>query len=413
MNPNISASAHPKTDAPPSYQEAIGNNHHSIEELAKKFIFNAETISQSNRLDIEPCRKSLFARVIKQLNKRIPKPFILPIELSVLTNPKDHSHWDWEEWQRNATLRGYDKGYDFIEIIGEKIGKDDTRKLLLYFLPQINQKHFNRTHIDCILDDPDENPFKTVYYILKTSCIPAKDFIEAAISKGLVDEELINKIYTHDLRHPACLLTHEASNSQLPDYRTSYNELEVNTARNLAGEFFTTTIANGSKTHADRSKLMRQFTSILNETYRCEISVLGINPEQFGNNPTEVSESDWLTWQMALYDKDCDEDSKLFEPRNEEIIEKVKKILLESNLTQNMLYTAFKSSPDILDLNFDFGEEDLNSEDLLKYSFMMCSTRCQPVTKIITGLIETGCLTQETIDAIYSLGLNNLSNAID
>ncbi|USE34775.1 hypothetical protein [Endozoicomonas sp. SCSIO W0465] len=407
MNLNNSAPVYP-TDPPPTYQEAIGKSDHSIEDLAKKFIINTETICESNRLDIKQCRKSLFARVIKQLNERIPEPFILPIELSVLTNPTDYNRWDWEQWQRNVNLYGRDKGYEAIEEIGEMIRPDDTRKFLLDFLPKIVQKRFDHASIDCILSD---RPFEAVSGIFRVHCIPAKDFIVAAISKGLVDEGLANKIYAKACKNPASSCTPGASNSQLPDYRASFSELEVNTARKLAGEFFTMATAQGYETHADRMQLMRRFTSILNETYQCEISVMGINPEQFGNNPTRVTESDWLTWQMAVYQ----EDGEYFMPRDEEIIEKIEWLLSEdSDLTPQVLYTAFKSSPDILDLKFDFGEEDLNSgKDLLESSLAICRTRCQPVTKILTGLIKFGCLSKETIDAIYSLGLNNLSNAID
>lgn len=403
MNLNNSVSVR-QTDAPPTYEEAVGKSHHSIEQLAQNFIINAEKISESNQLDIKQCRKSLFARVIKQLNERIQEPFVLPIELSVLTNPTDANRWDWQQWQRNANLYGYDKGYDAIEEIGEMIGPDDARKLLFDFLPGIDQK-FDYLHIDYILD---REPFRAVSEILRSKCIPANNFIVAAISKGLVDEKLIDKIYVEAFQGPASSFTHGASTNQPPDYRTSLNELEVNTARKLAGEFFTMAIADGYKTYADRMKLMRQFTSILNDNYRCDISVMGLHPEQLGNNPTKVTESDWLTWQMAIYK----EDGGLYRLREEKIINAIEWILFDSNLSQNMLYTVFKSSPDILGLELNFNEEDFK-ENLLDFAFRRCKLRLQPITKIITGLIKSGCLTEETVDAIYSLGLKNLSNVID
>ncbi|WP_257264485.1 hypothetical protein [Endozoicomonas sp. ONNA2] len=395
MNLNIIPPKVPNTDAPPTYQQAIVKSHLSVEELAENFILKAEKICQSNQLDITTCRKSLFARVIKQLNTCIPEPFILPIKLSVLTNPRDHSPWDWDKWQRNANKRGYDA----IQEIGDNIGPDATQELLSYFLPkEIGSEYSRRRNVDWLLNE--DNPYMAVSELMKTRCRPATLFIVAAIKKGLVEEALINKIYAQHVQEPASSRTHEASNSQPPDYSTSCNELEINAANHLAEVFTTMANDNGSNTRADRIKLMRQFTSILNKNYQCEISVLGINPEQFGNNPTEVSASAWSKWQMAVYE----ENGKMYEPRDEKIIVELENIL-KRNLTQNMLYIAFKSSPNILDLKFEFGDQDLYSKDLLENSFLACEQRCIPVTKIITGLIEAGCLTQETIDAIYSLGI--------
>ena len=380
-------------DAPPTSKEAIGDSDPAIERLARNFFHNAETISQSNRRDINQCKKSLFARVIKQLNQHIPKPFILPIELSVQTNPTNPDRWDWKKWQSKANRHVQsDYGYDAIEDIGKKIGLNDARNLLLDFFQSIDPSSYNHITIENILTN-NEEPFKAVSLMMQGRVILPKEFIITAISRGLVDEELINEIYTQHIKNKASSSTGGASNSEI-----SSNQLEVNAARDLAEEFFTTAKVSGSNTHAHRSKLMHQFTSILNETYLCDISVMGVNPGQFGNNPTEVM-SDWSEWQKAVYKKK----GECWKPRNETTIDDVEDIL-RCNLTQNMLYTAFRSSPDILDFfEFDFSEIALKSEDLLHEVFSSCRCMDKPVTKIITGLIESGCLTQETIDAIYSL----------
>ncbi|WP_257264240.1 hypothetical protein [Endozoicomonas sp. ONNA2] len=412
MDPNFPPIV-PKTEAPPTYQEETGQSHLTIEKVAQKFISKTEEISQSNRLDIGQFRKSLFARVIKEINKRILEPFTLPVQLSVLTNPKNPGRWDWETWERNAKENGGDFEYDAIVEIGQKIGKDHAEKFLSDFLGSINPERYDDAYILSILD---EDTFKCVSNLLYTLNQPVKNFILAAISAGLVDEALINTIYTRYVPDTASSQTHEATNSQLPGYRVSFDKLENTTASELAGDFMKTAIVNRSNTYANRNKLMHRFTTILNDNYQCGISVLGINPKQFGNNPTEVSESDWATWEMALYIKKNfkigNKEVKYSAQRNEEIIEKIEMILLKSKLTQIMLYTAFKASPDILELNLDIPEERLRSKNLVEYVFTACRGKGLPVTKIITGMIKIGCLTKETIDAIYSLGIQNLDNVV-
>ncbi|MGI2027458.1 hypothetical protein [Endozoicomonas acroporae] len=391
------------TDAPPTYQEAIDDSLYSIEQLAGKFIVNAEAIRKSNQGDINQCKKSLFARMIKQLNERIPRPFILPAELSALTNPKDFSHCDWKKWQDNVDQKDFDKGYGAIEEIGDRIGSEDTEKLLFEFLTPLDPKRYDFFFVTSILTK--ERPFQQVAGLMRARCIPAKDFITKAISMGLVDEELVNKIYARGSMDQGSSVNDETPDSKLPDYNTSCNQLEVASACDLAGEFITTAITCGRDTDADKIELMHQFTSILNETHRCGVSVIGVNPGQFGNNPTTVIKSDWSNWQKAVYKKI--KKSNTWVPRNEKTIEKIEGILLKSNLNPDMLHTVFRSNPDIRDLNFNPGKKVPHSEDLLKSAFMFCKGSCQPITNIITGLIESGCLTQKTINKIYSLGISS------
>ncbi|MBO9481231.1 hypothetical protein [Salinisphaera sp. G21_0] len=400
---DISTSTCFNTDAPPTYQEAIDDSLYSIEQLAKKFILNAEAIRKSKRGDIRQCQKSLFARMVKQLNERIPRPFILPTELSVLTNPKDFSHCDWKEWQDNVDQKVFDQGYDAIEEIGDKIGSEDTAKLLFEFLPSLDPEYYDFYSVTSILDK--KRPFQQVAGLMRGRCIPAKDFIMKAISMGLVEEELVNKIYAWGFKDQASSVNDETPNNQLPDYNTSCNQPEVASACDLAGEFITTAITSGRDTDAGKTELMHQFTSYLNETHRCNIRVIGVNPGQFGKNPTQVIKSDWSNWQKAVYQEV--EKNKTWIPRNEKTIDKVENILLKSNLDFDILYTVFQSNPDILDLNFKPEKNVRYSEDLLKSSFMFCGGACQPVTKIITGLIESGCLTKKTINKIYSLGIKS------
>ncbi|WP_422450931.1 hypothetical protein [Endozoicomonas sp. ALB091] len=341
--------------------------------------------------------------MIKQLNERIPRPFILPTELSALTNPKNFSHCDWKKWQDNVDQKDFDKGYGAIEEIGDKIGSEDTEKLLFAFLPTLDPEYYDFFSITSILNK--EKPFQQLAGLMRGRCIPAKDFITKAISMGLVDEELVNKIYARGSEDQASSVNDETPDSQLPDYNTACNQLEVVSACDLAGEFITTAITSGRDTDADKIELMHQFTSILNETHRCGVSVIGINPGQFGKNPTKVIKSDWSSWQKAVY-KEIKKNNTWI-PKNEKIIEKVKNKLLNSNLDPDILYTAFMSNPDILDLNFKLEKKAPHSDELLDSSFMYCECTCQPITKIITGLIKSGCLTQKTINKIYSLGIKS------
>ncbi len=403
MITGISTSTCLNTDAPPTYQEAIDDSLYSIEQLARKFIVNAEAIRKSNQGDINQCKKSLFARMIKQLNERIPRPFILPTELSALTNPKNFSHCDWKKWQDNVDQKDFDKGYGAIKEIGDRIGSEDTEKLLFAFLPPLDPEYYDFFSITSILNK--EKPFQQLAGLMRGRCIPAIDFITKAISMGLVDEELVNKIYARGSEDQASSVNDETPDSQLPDYNTACNQLEVVSACDLAGEFITTAITSGRDTDADKIELMHQFTSILNETHRCGVSVIGINPGQFGKNPTKVIKSDWSSWQKAVY-KEIKKNNTWI-PKNEKIIEKVKNKLLNSNLDPDILYTAFMSNPDILDLNFKLEKKAPHSDELLDSSFMYCECTCQPITKIITGLIESGCLTQKTINKIYSLGIKS------
>lgn len=325
MITGISTSTCLNTDAPPTYQEAIDDSLYSIEQLARKFILNAEAIRKSNRENINHCQKSLFARMIKQLNERIPRPFILPTELSALTNPKDFSHCDWKKWQDNVDHNVFDKGYDAIEEIGDRIGSEDTEKLLFEFLPPLDPEYYDFYSVTSILNK--EKPFQQVAGLMRGRCIPAKDFIMKAISMGLVDEELVNKIYARGSKDQASSVNDETPDSQLPDYNTSCNQLEVASACDLAGEFITTAITSGRDTDADKIELMHQFTSILNETHRCGISVIGVNPGQFGKNPTKVIKSDWSNWQKAVYKQI--EKSNIWVPKNEKIIEEVIKHIIK------------------------------------------------------------------------------------
>ncbi|WP_422467774.1 hypothetical protein [Endozoicomonas sp. ALC013] len=341
--------------------------------------------------------------MIKQLNERIPRPFILPTELSALTNPKNFSHCDWKKWQDNVDQKDFDKGYGAIKEIGDRIGSEDTEKLLFAFLPPLDPEYYDFFSITSILNK--EKPFQQLAGLMRGRCIPAIDFITKAISMGLVDEELVNKIYARGSEDQASSVNDETPDSQLPDYNTACNQLEVVSACDLAGEFITTAITSGRDTDADKIELMHQFTSILNETHRCGVSVIGINPGQFGKNPTKVIKSDWSSWQKAVY-KEIKKNNTWI-PKNEKIIEKVKNKLLNSNLDPDILYTAFMSNPDILDLNFKLEKKAPHSDELLDSSFMYCECTCQPITKIITGLIESGCLTQKTINKIYSLGIKS------
>ncbi len=382
-----------KTVAQSTCQQAMVDSDPAIEKLANNFIYDASSISHCNRQDIDQCKKSLFARVIKQLNQCVPHPFILPMELVVQTNPTNPDRWDWEQWQKQANQHVQSNfGYDAIETIGNNIGLNDAEKFLRDFFPSVDPSGDTDIFLDYLLATKKE-PFKAVSENMQARCKLPKLLIKEAISRGLVTEEVINEIYNQPYKNKAGSSTVGASNSQ-----ASCSQLEVNLASDLVQEFLTTAKLSEGDTHAHRSKLMHQFTSILNETYRCNVSVMGINPGEFGNNPNEVNWSDWSQWQNALYKMK----GGCLEPKKDIIIDKVMEILM-CNLTPNMLYTAFKSSPDILDLKLNFNERLIDSKDLLSEAFLRCLLDGKPVTNIITGLIKLGCLTKETIDTILSL----------
>lgn len=404
-----------QTRAPSTYQESMGKSPKEIgddiNKLAINFIKKSEEINEQLQTNAVNIRKSLFARIIIQLNDLSSTRYTLPPDLCQLTNPTDPERWDWNKWQKNFV----DSQYDAIEDIVKDIPLDHRINLLKDFLQKIDRQHFSDYLIADILKE--DTPYQ-LRAILETRCVKAQSFIKAAIERGLVQENLINRIYNKGIPNTEESASRSASATQPTSHQDSFNELQNRAASQLATEFSKLSSDHGNLPDNSK-KLMSRFISILNTDYQCEVGLYETNPELgesseiASNNPTTFIEEEWATWQSALYEKDesiAEDYYAVREDRSEIIISDIEQMILANSCPQQKIQNAFRSNADILSLQLNLHEVDLDDDKLLENSFEGCRALGKPITKIITGLIASGCLTQELIDQIMNLGIDNLSN---
>ncbi|WP_422445913.1 hypothetical protein [Endozoicomonas sp. ALB091] len=404
------------TGRPSTYQESMGNSlkeTDDINKLAENFIKKSTEINeqrQTNAVNISDIRKSLFARTISRLNELSSTRFTLTPGLYHLANPTDPKRWDWNEWQNNLVDS---QQYDAIEDIVKNIPFDHRTELLTDFLRAIDPQYFNDHLIAIVLKDDTPFQFRA---ILETRLVEAKPFIETAIKRGLVQENLINRIYNEGIPDTGKSASRSASATRPTSHQDPFNALQNQAASQLATEFSRLSVAHGNLADNDK-KLMSQFISVLNTNYQCQVGLYETNPElgesseTSSNNPTTFIKEEWESWQFALYERDDSVEQAYYAARednkSELIIEQIEHLLLAVSCPQEKIKNAFRSNADILSLQLEFPEVVLDDDNLLGLSFEACRAKGIPLNKIITGLIASGCLTQELIDQIMKLGIDN------
>ncbi|MGO0307713.1 hypothetical protein ACTL6P_14090 [Endozoicomonas acroporae] len=411
---------------PSTYQESMGNSPKEIggviNKLAKNFIEKSNEIDeqlQTNAVNISDIRKSLFARTIIRLNDLSSTRFSLTPGLYHLANPTDPECWDWNKWQKNLVDSQQDsQQYDAIEDIVKDIPLDHRTDLLKDFLRDIDPQYFNDHLIAIVLKDDTPNQFRA---ILETRRIEAKSFIETAIKRGLVQENLINRIYNEGIPDTGEAASRSASATRPTRHQDSINALLNRAASQLATEFSRLSLDHGDLPD-NSTKLMSRFISVLNTDYLCEVGLYETNPElgksseTSSNNPTTFIEEEWKTWQFALYERDDSVNQDYYAARednnSELIILQIEQLLFANSCPQQDIKNAFRSNADILSLPLNFPEVVLDDDNLLEHCFDACRAKGIPINKIITGLIASGCLSQELIDQIMELGIDNLSNIV-
>ncbi|WBA79980.1 hypothetical protein [Endozoicomonas sp. GU-1] len=404
------------TGRPLTYQGSMGNSlkkTDDINKLAENFIKKSTEINeqrQTNTVNISDIRKSLFARTISRLNELSSTRFTLTPGLYHLANPTDPKCWDWNEWQNNLVDS---QQYDAIEDIVEDIPFDHRTELLTDFLQAIDPQYFNDHLIAMVFKDDTPSQLRA---ILETRLVKAKSFIEAAIKRGLVQETLINRIYNEGIPETGKSASRSASATRPTSRHDPFNALQNQAASQLATEFSRLSVAHENRAD-NNNKLMSQFISVLNTDYQCEVGLYETNPElcesseTSSNNPTTFIKEEWESWRSALYKRDDSVEQAYYaarEDNNSEFIISQIEDLLANSCPQKKVKNAFRSNADILSLSLNFPEVVLDDDNLLGLSFEVCRTKGIPLNKIITGLIASGCLTQELIDRIMKLGVDNL-----
>ncbi|MBO9495976.1 hypothetical protein J7438_18090 [Thalassotalea sp. G20_0] len=404
-----------------TYQASMGNSPKEIgddiNKLAKNFIEKSIVIDeqvQTNAVNISDIRKSLFARTIIRLNDLSSTRFTLTPGLYHLANPTDPERWDWNKWQKNLVDS---QQYDAVEDIVKDIPLDHRTDLLKDFLRDIDPQYFNDYLIAVVLKNDTPNQFRT---ILETRLVEATSFIKTAIKRGLLQETLINRIYNEGIPDTGKAASPSASATRPTSHQDPINALQNRAASQLATEFSRLSLIYGDL--PDNSKeLMGRFISVLNTDYQCEVGLYETNPEFSesseisSNNPTTFMKEEWENWQFALYEGDDSVGQGYYAARednkSEPIISQIE-ILLANNCLQEQVKSAFRSNADILSLKLDFPEVVLDDDNLLEHCFDACRAKGIPLNKIITGLIASGCLTQEVIDQVLKLGIDNSSNVV-
>ncbi|MGI2025920.1 hypothetical protein [Endozoicomonas acroporae] len=404
-----------------TYQESMGDSPKETDDiniLAKNFIEKSTEIDeqlQTNAVNISDIRKSLFARTIIRLNDLSSTRFTLTPGLYHLANPTDPECWDWNKWQINLVDS---QQYDAVEDIVKDIPFDHRTGLLRDFLRDIDPQHFNDHLIGIVLKDDTPNQLRA---ILETRSVEAKSFIEAAIKRGLVQENLINRIYNEGIPDTGEAASRSASATRPTRHQVSINALLNRAASQLATEFSRLSLDHGNLPD-NSTKLMSRLISVLNTDYLCEVGLYETNPElgksseTSSNNPTTFIEEEWKTWQFALYERDDSVNQDYYAAREDNkcelIIVQIEQLLLANSCPQQDIKNAFRSNADILSLPLNFPEVVLDDDNLLEHCFDACRAKGIPLNKIITGLIASGCLSQELIDQIMELGIDNLSNIV-
>lgn len=364
--------------------------------LAAKLITDARKIqSELPGKSIDFCRKSLFARTIDQLNKYSTTRHQLPLSLNRLLYPTNPDQWDWATWKANKATR--EEAEFIFQSLKNELPWDERVQDFLsdYLTNQWPRDPLCTSTVSAIIRDRD--PMKYIYNMFRGQCITVSHFIKAAIKAGLLDAQFINRLY--DQYVPGTRADCRAFATS-PDYQDpSLNKL-VRPADDLAKGLLSL------EEQTDGKQPLCEFISVLNQEHSCGVNVLATMPINPDNNPTPVDDPAWLTWELAVYEKDGHKVSV----RNENIFGKIYYRLLRDEKDPVSLYCAFKCDEGILGLDLDLGEGPLHSKDSLELALTLCEYNRQPITRLITGLIRFGCLTKECIEDVLQTGISNLKN---
>lgn len=398
----IRTSSSTNTQLPPeqlTFKEDAGKrSRHPVtpSALAAKLITDARKIqSELPGKDIVFCRKSLFARTIDQLNRYSTTRHQLPLSLDRLLYPTNPDQWDWTTWEANKATR--EEVNDIFMSLKKQLPWDErVRDFLSDFLqnqwPRAPLR--SKTIIDIIRD---RDPMQYVCNLFRAQCITVVHFIKAAIKTGLLDAQFINRLYDQYVpgTRTGCRAT-----STSPGYQDPSLDKLVCPADELAKGLFSLEEQTNGK------QPLYEFISVLNQEHSCGVNVLATMPINPDNNPTFVDDAAWLTWELAVYEPDGHKVSI----RNTSLFSQIYYRLLRGEKDPVSLYCALKCDEGILGLNLDLGEGPLHSKDSLNLALDFCECKCQPITRLITGLIRYGCLTKECIEDVLQMGISNLKN---